>query len=109
MSHLAQEPGCTADNFLSPLAFSPRDISLAEIERRVRDYQERLCNLVLANQAHSYPPWGIKLNYALAKLILPGQPPWRMYILGRRLLGWWSRHLLRRPWLSPRLGTKPGG
>jgi radical SAM superfamily enzyme YgiQ (UPF0313 family) len=72
------------DNFLRPVSYSPADLSLDEIAALVKQAVTRNPNYYCYASNMDFSFW-LKMSSELSKL-LPRQPIWRAYIMGRKLL-----------------------
>ena len=79
-----ENPACTADDFLSPVGYSPETLDLHTIKIITKRAFFRNLNFVMIDENELPPDAVMKAVYALKRLFAPKQPNWRMYLLKRR-------------------------
>jgi len=80
-----ENPACTADDFLSPVGYSPETLDLITIKMITKRFFFRNLNFVIIDEDDLLPDAVMKAVYAVKRLFAPRQPNWKMYLLKRRL------------------------
>lgn len=90
---LADKPGCTADNFLKPVAFIPDDLSLEDVKRITKSVALEHPNYFMYDEDETTPLFILGVGTQLLRWFAPDQPIWRLHILIRTIqkytgIGW---------------------
>lgn len=80
-----EDPSCTADNFLKPIAYRGEGLSLRRLKWLVKLEALRRTNYFMYDEDENIPPFVQMLGVEILKLVAPGNPIWRLFILIRRL------------------------
>lgn len=79
-SILHENPGFSPDNFLRPIAFSPKTMSL----QAIRNFNKRIAlhnpNFLFFDEVQRIPFTAAKIQNTLMKLIAPHKPWWKSFI-----------------------------
>ncbi|HOX06003.1 MAG TPA: radical SAM protein [Planctomycetota bacterium] len=86
----------TGDNFLHPVAFQPRGISLDAVKALTKREALRHANFLMYDEDENTPMGLLVLANSVLRRWAPGQPLWRLFILIRRLQMLTGFNLLRR-------------
>lgn len=91
-----ENPGCSEDNFLSPISYSPEKLGLGEIKLLARQASFRHPNLLLYEDDVAYPELLVKFAAAVLNAWAPRQPIWRLHLLYRYILKYSGIDALKR-------------
>ncbi len=83
-----ENPNCTKDNFLKPVAYEPKDISLSEIKFLIKEESFKRTNIFIYEDDEDMPPLAVGLyKFIVSVLRLFGnrQPGWKIFIVMRRI------------------------
>ena len=79
----AENPGCTRDNFLTPLAFQPEGLSMGLIRDLTKRAWYRYGNFLMYSEDMTFPEQWLKSANAVLKAISPRMPVWRIFLISR--------------------------
>lgn len=98
---LREYPGCTEDNFLTPIFYTPRDMSLEAIRVFNRRIGFKHPNILFPEDVQRVPFIVLKFTSFLMRVFAPGKPWWRLNILVNRLQKTFGIFVLKK-WLFQR-------
>lgn len=82
---LEEDPGCTKDNFFSPVFYSPKGISLEAMRVFNRRMGFNYPNFLFPEDVQRVPFLALKISTVLMRLLAPETPWWRLNILVNRI------------------------
>jgi len=82
---IREDQVCTGDNFLHPVHFEPRDISLEEVKAITKHTALRHPNYFMYDEDENTPPFVLMVGTTLLRLFAPRQPLWKLHILLRTI------------------------
>lgn len=77
------DPSCTSDEFLKPVAFIPDALSLEQVKKITKQFALKNPNYFMYDEDETTPLFILAFGTALLKTIAPQQPIWRLHILIR--------------------------
>lgn len=87
---------CAVDNFLHPVHFEPRDISLEEVKAITKYTALRHPNYFMYDEDENTPPFVLMVGTALMRLFAPRQPLWKLHIMLRILQNYFGISFVKR-------------
>jgi len=99
-------PSLSKDNFLYPVKFEPKDITLDQVKATVKTASFKYPNIFMYDEDEVTPLFLQKIGAIIMRLFAPKEPIWKLFILSRYIehaLG--IREIKRRRYI---LKTKPG-
>ncbi len=82
---LREYPGCTDDNFFTPIFYTPRDMSLEAIRVFNRRVGFKHPNILFPEDVQRVPFFVLKFTSFLMRVLAPAKPWWRLNILVNKL------------------------
>jgi len=82
---LAENPHCTADNFLRPVHCKPGALSLEQVKLLTKQEALKHPNYFMYDEDENTPELVLRMGVALLKLFAPNQPLFRLHILLRTI------------------------
>jgi len=98
---LREYPGCTEDNFLTPIFYTPNDMSLEAMRVFNRRIGFKHPNILFPEDVQRVPFTALRIASFLMRVFAPGKPWWRLNILVNRLQKMFGIFALKR-WLFQR-------
>lgn len=77
------QPSCTNDAFLTPVAFVPDELNLEGVKRITKEYALKYPNYFMYDEDETTPLFVLGMGTAILRLFAPDQPVWRLHILIR--------------------------
>lgn len=90
------EPDCTNDNFLHPVHFNPKALSLERVKFITKETALRHPNYFMYDEDEKTPPFVLMIGASLLKLFAPRQPIWRLHIILRKIQNLFGIAFLKR-------------
>ncbi|MBU1340847.1 MAG: radical SAM protein [Proteobacteria bacterium] len=78
-------PSCTKDEFLKPVAFIPEALSLEQVKRITKQFALKNPNYFMFDEDETTPLFVLRLGTLILKIFAPDQPVWRLHILIRMI------------------------
>lgn len=91
-----ENPGCTVDNFLRPVHYSPSALSLDAVKTITKQTALRHPNYYMYDEDETTPSVVLMIGTALLKVFAPRQPIWRLHILLRHIERFFGINWLKR-------------
>jgi hypothetical protein len=79
------DPSCTKDNFLHPVHYNPKALSLEQIKIITKEAALRHPNYFMYDEDENTPIFVLQIAASLLKLFAPRQPIWRLHIVLRKI------------------------
>jgi len=80
-----KSPGISNNNFLYPVKYEPKDISLEMIKKAVKLASFKYPNIFMYDEDETTPLFLQKLGSLILKLFAPKEPIWKLFILNRKI------------------------
>lgn len=93
---IAENPGCTDDNFLRPVSYEAAGLGVSRLKVLVKREALRRTNYFMYDEDENIPPVVQMLGRLLLKAFAPGQPIWRLFIVIRWIQRLTGINALRR-------------
>ena len=93
---IRENPGCTKDNFLLPISYSPKSINLRNLRLLNKRNALRHPNVLFFDEVQRVPEVLLKIQTTLMRLLAPGKPWWKSYIVMNRVLSLLGIFSIRR-------------
>jgi hypothetical protein len=90
------QPNCTNDNFLHPVHFSPKALSLELVKIITKKIALRHPNYFMYDEDENTPPVVLMIGAFLLKVFAPRQPIWRLHIIIRKIQNLFGITFLKR-------------
>lgn len=79
------QPSCTNDAFLTPVAFVPDELDLEGVKRITKEYALKYPNYFMYDEDETTSLFVLGMGTAMLRLFAPDQPIWRLHILIRMI------------------------
>jgi len=90
------DPSCTSDEFLKPVAFIPEALSLEQVKKITKQFALKNPNYFMYDEDETTPLFVLRLGTLILKTFAPNQPVWRLHILIRLIQKYTGISLVRR-------------
>ncbi len=89
-------PSCTNDEFLKPVAFIPEALSLEQVKKITKQFALKNPNYFMYDEDETTPLFVLRLGTFILKVFAPNQPVWRLHILIRMIQKYTGISLVKR-------------